>query len=113
MGNVRELKNFVERSVVMTAGDLIDIDNIRSVAATHEYYIPRQGRNYINPQEEREKFPWEKWLERELPLQEYLDRCEEEYLALALSKYKSSYLTADHLGTSQSSIMRRKKKYGI
>ena len=108
-GNVRELKNFVERSVVMSASDYIDITNIRSVAASHERRSDGQEPIWTA----QETFPWEKFLDQDLSLQEYMDRCEEEYLSLALKKYKSSYLAADHLGTSQSSIMRRKKKYGI
>lgn len=110
-GNVRELKNFVERSVVMSAGDYIDITSIRSVAASHDQRSDSQQPIWTTAQEAA--FPWEKFLEQDLSLQEYMDRCEQEYLALALKKYKSSYLAADHLGTSQSSIMRRKKKYGI
>ena len=44
---------------------------------------------------------------------EYLDRCEREYIKYALNTYKSSYAAAEALGTSQSSIMRRKRKYGL
>jgi len=108
-GNVRELKNFVERSVVMTVGDYIDITNIRSVAASHERRLPNQDNlGHTAPQ-----YPWEEWMESGLTLDEYMDRCEREYLSRALEKYKTSYLTAKHLGTSQSSIMRRKTKYGL
>lgn len=109
-GNVRELKNFVERSVVMTASDCIDISNIRSVAASHQSHRVRP-----EPLDSAitEQLPWEGWLNEELPLQEYMDRCEREYIARALQKYKNSYAAAERLGTSQSSIMRRKKKYGL
>ena len=108
-GNVRELKNFVERSVVMTVGDYIDITNIRSVAASHE----RRLRSQDNLGSVAPQYPWEEWLDKGMTLDEYMDRCEREYLAHALEKYKTSYLTAKHLGTSQSSIMRRKTKYGL
>lgn len=46
-------------------------------------------------------------------LEDYLARCERDYLAFALQKCGSSYQTAVALGTSQSSIMRRKQKYGL
>lgn len=108
-GNVRELKNFVERSVVMTVGDYIDITNIRSVAASHERRIHNQDSLSYGATQ----YPWEEWMENGLTLDEYMDRCEREYLSRALEKYKTSYLTAKHLGTSQSSIMRRKTKYGL
>lgn len=110
-GNVRELKNFVERSVVMTVGNYIDITNIQSVAASHEGRLRGSQDGPIVGSEPG--YPWEAWLEEGLSLQDYMDRCEREYLAQALSKYKTSYLTAQHLGTSQSSIMRRKAKYGL
>jgi len=108
-GNVRELKNFVERSVVMTVGDFIDITNIRSVAASHE----RRGHNQDTLGVIRHEYPWEEWLDKGLSLEEYVDRCEREYLTRALEKYKTSYQVAKQLGTSQSSIMRRKAKYGL
>ena len=108
-GNVRELKNFVERSVVMTVGDYIDITNIRSVAESHEHRLHGQG---MMPAAGT-KYPWDEWLEQGVSLDEYMDRCEREYLSRALEKYKTSYQTARQLGTSQSSIMRRKSKYGL
>ena len=45
--------------------------------------------------------------------EEYLERCEREYVQYALTTYKSSYAAAAALGTSQSSIMRRKRKYSL
>lgn len=108
-GNVRELKNFVERSVVMTVGDFIDITNIRSIAASHERRVPAQDQMGVI----RHEYPWEEWLDKGLSLDDYMDRCEREYVARALEKYKTSYQAAKQLGTSQSSIMRRKAKYGL
>ena len=108
-GNVRELKNFVERSVVMTVGDYIDITNIRSVAASHE----RRAHGPDSMSVIRHEYPWEEWLDKGLSLDDYMDRCEREYLSRALEKYKTSYQVARQLGTSQSSIMRRKAKYGL
>ena len=108
-GNVRELKNFVERSVVMTVGEYIDITNIRSMAASHE----RRSHNQEVLGVIRHEHPWEELMDKGLSLEEYVDRCEREYLARALEKYKTSYQVAKQLGTSQSSIMRRKAKYGL
>ena len=108
-GNVRELKNFVERSVVMSAGDYIDITNIRSVAASRDSRC--MPTVVETPVVEENKL--ERWMDEELPLQDFMDRCEREYLSRAMDRYKSSYLAAERLGTSQSSIMRRKAKYGL
>ncbi len=108
-GNVRELKNFVERSVVMSAGDYIDLTNIHSVAASYDQRLPEHsGRRAAGL-----SHPWEECLGEEMTLQDYMDRCEREYLAKALMKHKTSYEVAKALGTSQSSIMRRKAKYGL
>lgn len=109
-GNVRELKNFVERSVIMSATDQIDISDIGSVAASH---MRRRVLESVN-QDRLDFFPAKDALpEEDLPLQEYMDRCERAYLAQALKKYKTTYAAAEHLGTSQSGIVRRKKKYGL
>ncbi|MCI8811467.1 MAG: sigma 54-interacting transcriptional regulator [Oscillibacter sp.] len=108
-GNVRELKNFVERSVIMSATDQIDILDIGLVAASHGR--PRKadcaGRGLYYPPVK------EDLLEQGLSLQEYMDRCERAYLAQALQKYRTTYVVAEKLQTSQSGIMRRKKKYGL
>ncbi|MDD6159508.1 MAG: sigma 54-interacting transcriptional regulator [Oscillospiraceae bacterium] len=118
-GNVRELKNFVERSVVMTVGDYIDITNIRSVAASHDRRVHSTA-NYDQhahgspaPDGADSRPFWEEWMEHQPSLDEYMDRCEREYLSWALDKYKTTYMAAKQLGTSQSSIMRRKTKYGL
>ena len=110
-GNVRELKNFVERSVVMSASDYIEISNIQPIAASHsgrggQYDPTALPLSAQGPQPDG-------LLDRGLPLAEYLEHCERAYLAQALSRYKSSYAAAAALGTSQSAIMRRKKKYGL
>ena len=93
----------------MTAGDYIDITNIQSIAASHE----RRIHGAVSKDVIRHEYPWEEWMDKGLTLDEYMDRCEREYLSRALEKYKTSYLTAKQLGTSQSSIMRRKAKYGL
>jgi len=103
-GNVRELKNFVERSVVMSAGDLIEISNIQGTAASHGKQTGGTAAFQGAPMHQQ---LWGMGL----PLREYLERCEREYVQYALDTYKSSYAAAAALGTSQSSIMRRKQKY--
>lgn len=114
-GNVRELKNFAERSVVMTASDYIEIENVQSIAAGRER---RNGQSLgertppidIKPPAEDKLAAL---LAERVSLGDYLARCERDYLQYALKACKSSYETAEALQTSQSLIMRRKKKYGI
>ena len=110
-GNVRELKNFVERSVVMSAGEYIEMTNIQGIAASHD-----KRADFARPHEQPQSYHspmFQRLWDKNLSLQEYLDRCEREYVKYALNTYKSSYAAAEALGTSQSSIMRRKKKYGL
>lgn len=109
-GNVRELKNFVERSVVMSASDFIEISNIQGIAASHD---KRVGFDSLpaTPQNQASPPTYQQLWGQELPLNEYLERCERDYIQYALNTYKSSYGAARALGTSQSLIMRRKRKY--
>lgn len=109
-GNVRELKNFVERSVVMSAGQYIEIQDIHGIAASRDRQVARPAlpvsQSFGPPDVRRLR-------ECRLPLNEYLEQCEREYVRYALETYKSSYAAAKALGTSQSSIMRRKRKYSL
>lgn len=113
-GNVRELKNFVERSVVMTGTDYIEIENVQSIAASRDQ---RAGSNSGDWKSGECTTAKEENLSQlfgqHVSLSEYLERCERSYLQYVLNTCKSSYEAAEVLKTSQSLIMRRKKKYGI
>lgn len=111
-GNVRELKNFVERSVIMSATDQINLTDIGPVAASHGQYCDPET------MDRDRKISYfhstaDELLEQGLSLREYMNRCEQAYLTKALQKYKTTYAAAEKLRTSQSGIMRKKKKYGL
>lgn len=108
-GNVRELKNFVERSVVMSIGEYMEILNIEGVAAESD----RARVLEEEPQGLREGVDYAKLLESGVTLDEFLMACESAYLKYVLQNSRSTYQAATALGTSQSSIMRRKKKFKI
>lgn len=112
-GNVRELKNFVERSVVMSAGDFIEMTNIQGIAASHDKRADFAAQPELHRGYNEHPHMYQRFWGKNLTLHEYLDRCEREYIKYALNTYKSSYAAAEALGTSQSSIMRRKRKYGL
>lgn len=113
-GNVRELKNFVERSVVMTATDYIEIGNIHSVAASRSRRPEQTTGEQLGVISETTREGWlAQQLNMRVSLNTYLECCEKEYLKHALRNCRSSYEAADVLQTSQSLIMRRKKKYGL
>lgn len=114
-GNVRQLKNFVERSVVISIGEEIEIGNVESVVGGKKVAAASAaapgGAHYGYAQPGEGKFA--QMQEEGISLQEYLDRCEREYLDWALQKYTNTYKAAEVLGTSQSAIMRRKKKHSL
>ena len=113
-GNVRELKNFVERSVVMSMGRQIEVLDLTSfLDPVSPQSTPTPGPYSPGPGEPSAQVPYEQMLSEGVTLEDYLARCERDYLAFALQKCGSSYQAAAALGTSQSSIMRRKQKYGL
>lgn len=114
-GNVRELKNFVERSVVMSFDKIIEIHDVEGITGgrSREIYNGRnnqiKGLDYAPASEIR----YEKMIEEGVTLESYLDSCERDYLRCALNVCRNTYKAAKVLGTSQTSIMRRRKKYNL
>jgi len=109
-GNVRELKNFVERSVVMTASDYIEISDIGTVAAGLDASSgPHRPQSPLQNTLPR----FETMMQQGVSLEQYVSQCECEYLEYAMTHFQSSYAVAEALGTSQSAIMRKKKKYQL
>jgi len=103
-GNVRELKNCVERFVVISTGGEIEISgvtkgknasiepiSIGSVADSEFVRLMQEG----------------------VTLRDYLEQCERNYLSWVLEHAGSTYKAAEILGTSQSSVMRRKQKHNL
>ncbi|QGU94481.1 AAA domain-containing protein [Clostridium bovifaecis] len=114
-GNVRELKNFVERAVVVSIGDIIELKNIEDISGgQHQHFHTNVLHTVPIPKSSSTtELSCEKMLDEGVTLKDYLDQCEEAYLSHALKRYKTSYKMADALGTSQTSIMRRKMKYNL
>ena len=108
-GNVRELKNFVERSVLLSTEQYIKIPNISGVFETIPGVTVRQDIRAAEQDESR----LEEMLEKGMSLEDYMNDCERRVLEWAIAKYGSSYKTAAALRTSQASVMRKKKKYGL
>ncbi len=114
-GNVRELKNFVERAVVVSIGDIIELKNIEDIAGGQRQRFQTDVLDSlpITKQSSSTELSCEEMLDEGVSMKDYLDKCEKAYLAHALKRYRTSYKTADALGTSQTSIMRRKMKYDL
>ena len=94
-GNVRELLNLVERLVVTSTGDTIDIADLpREV-------LRRAGEAPV-------ALP-----ESVSTLRKTLQKVEGQLLREALARYKTQALAAKHLGVTQSTVARKAKQYGL
>ena len=104
-GNVRELRNFIERAVIMFSGNLIKIPQIEIVTD----FIAESSTVSVNgsPPDQSKAF------DQGMSLSEYMEQCEMEYVKYALDHTRSTYAAAAMLQTSQSAVMRKKKKYQI
>jgi len=105
-GNVREIKNVIERAVVTSMGHLIEITDVETFAEDplvlfEEDEIESDGRH------DGEAADYSAYNS----LQEYLDKCESEFIRYAFEKYGSTYKVAEALGISQTSAVRRRRKY--
>jgi len=114
-GNVRQLKNFVERSVVVSTDEVIEIKDVEGITETYHYvnYSVNDDHNVhanIAPILDNH---FEDLINRSVSLETYLDACEKDYLKYAYSKFNSSYKLAEVLKTSQTSVIRRIKKYNL
>ena len=93
-GNVRELKNLIERLVVLTEDDLITEEDL--------------------PQEMISWSPNEKYqviVKDVVPLESLVDEAERKLLMLAMERYGSTRKIARALGISQTSVVRKLKKF--
>lgn len=112
-GNVRQLKNFVERSVVVSMDEVIEIKDIQGVTETYHYSPPTKSIQADLTPVSVHDASFEALLNQGTTLEAYLEKCEKEYLLYAYDKHQSSYKLAKALGASQTSIMRRLKKYNL
>ena len=92
-GNIRELRNVVERLVVL--------GNEREISAA-------KVQRFLSAQPEAE-LP----AETVLTLREATDRLQAGLIEAALLRYGSTYKAAQALGTSQSTLMRKARQFGI
>jgi two-component system nitrogen regulation response regulator NtrX len=103
-GNVRELRNTVERLLIMTPGDSIDADNLRDVVrpdtrpAQAEQGAPAAGGNHVAPGTLRE---FKELAERKFLVEKLREN------AWNISK------TAEIIGTPRSNLYKKLEQYGI
>ena len=100
-GNIRELKNLVERLVVISDDDVID-----------ESLLPSHIRS--SQQEElKSVIPPDFQNASELTLKEMVEEHEKRILSYYISKYKPLKKCADMLGMDLTTLFRKKKRYGL
>lgn len=92
-GNIRELSNLVERLVIVSKNYTITINDL-----PQEYHSAQQ--NMELPQ-------------ASLTLKEAIEMAEKQVIMQALNKCSTTYELAEILQTSQPTISRKLKKYGI
>lgn len=92
-GNVRELENLMERLVVTSINNII---NIKDLPANIKTIAPAAN-----------------VADTLLPLREAVENTERELLETAFTRYRSSYQVARVLQVNQSTVVRKAQKYGI
>jgi PAS domain S-box-containing protein len=95
-GNIRELKNLIERLVVVSESDLIGMENIplSLLGKESSYHLPK-GCNMI------------------LDLNRFLRNIECSLITEAIKQCGTTYKAAKYLGINQSTVVRKSQKYGI
>lgn len=100
-GNVRELENMIERLVVTTATTMIYPSSLPFAKEMDALEL------------HTEEWSLENFEQQGLSLQEVLQEVEKGWLKRAYRQYKTTYEMAGYLGLSQSTVVRRLKKYNI
>jgi two-component system nitrogen regulation response regulator NtrX len=99
-GNVRELRNTVERLLIMTPGDTIDVDDLRDVirVETRPAAAPEAGNNHLAPG----------------TLREFKESAERKFLVEKLRENAWNISkTAEVIGTPRSNLYKKLEQYAI
>lgn len=100
-GNIREMKNVIERLVLITENDRIDID-----------WLPEEFHMYTRPAVPAPKNT-QVGFDYSLSLSEALEQYEAQFIKAVLSKNGSLKKTSEKLGIGLSTLVRKKQKYKI
>jgi two-component system nitrogen regulation response regulator NtrX len=96
-GNVRELRNTVERLIIMTPGDTVDADDLREIVRVESR----------SPVSDNEK-------ERPGTLREFKESAERAFLVGKLREHNWNISkTAEIIGTPRSNLYKKLEQYGI
>lgn len=95
-GNIRELKNFIDRAVVLSNSDYLTAEDLPAIATRK---LKKEDTLYI--------------LDEIIPLPEAVENLERELLTMAKLKYITTREMSKVLKIDHSTITRKLKKYGI
>jgi len=93
-GNIRELKNILERLIVVSAGDYLDVNELLCKKSDKSNESAVQ-------------------VARIIPISEAVEEVEKQLLTCAVQEYGSSRKIAAVVGIDQATVLRKMKKYGI
>ncbi len=98
-GNIRELKNAIERLVVVGEKDVICANQVLTITNPNELIKLESNNNFD--------------LEEDISLKDAVQSLERKLIQDALKKYKTTYKAAEALKTTQPTIVRKAKLLGI
>lgn len=107
-GNVRELKNVVERLLITSSVGTMEIRQVPENLLGEGSVPPPPPEVYPADWESIYQYDPE-----DFSLKKYMNFCEKQVVAAALKRCGSSYKAAELLKTDQSTIIRKRQKYGI
>ena len=101
-GNIRQLKNIVERLVLLSPGNIITVQDVEGSMFDDEARATRPDKSNVAAMPVNNR-----------PFKDILEEQEAQVLRNYYHQYKSSYKIANLLKTNQSTIWRKLKKYQI
>ncbi len=114
-GNIRELKNLIERLVITSSDDVLVINEIPmsffdSEATTINAASNNKSNFFDMPANSLYKYNYD---DQDFSHKKYMDLCEKELLRDVLQKYGSTRKAAKVLKLNQSNVVRKKHRYNI
>lgn len=97
-GNIRELENLMERLVVVTSGDVIEVGDLPSFSSMNEMGGSDSSAVIVTGL---------------IPMQEAVEAVEKQLLEKAYSQYRTTRQMAAELKVNASTVVRKAAKYGI
>lgn len=98
-GNIRELKHAVERMVVLSNGDYLELSTLPCSHGHGEPKPPESGEAIV--------------VKHFIPIPQAVEEVEKQILSQAMQQYCSSRQIAKVTGIDQTTVLRKMKKYGL